>query len=65
MALQHNESIQDRSNDSAANTAGLSRIQTPGESKEIIEGLKNGKIDLVVGSHRILSQEVKFKNRGL
>lgn len=65
LAQQHYETIQDRFKDFPVNTAMLSRFQTPVESKEIIEGLKNGKIDLVVGTHRILSQDVKFKNLGL
>ncbi|MBI1700841.1 transcription-repair coupling factor [Lactobacillus crispatus] len=65
LAQQHYETIQDRFKDFPVNTTMLSRFQTPVESKEIIEGLKNGKIDLVVGTHRILSQDVKFKNLGL
>lgn len=65
LAQQHYETIQDRFKDFPVNIAMLSRFQTPAESKEIIEGLKDGKIDLVVGTHRILSKDVEFKNLGL
>lgn len=65
LAQQHYETIQDRFKDFPVNIATLSRFQTPAESKEIIEGLKDGKIDLVVGTHRILSKDVEFKNLGL
>ena len=43
----------------------MSRFQTPAESKKIIAGLKDGSIDLVVGTHRILSKDVGFKDLGL
>lgn len=65
LAQQHYETIKDRFKDFPVNIAMLSRFQTPAESKEIIEGLKDGKIDLVVGTHRILSKDVEFKNLGL
>ncbi|CDF70507.1 transcription-repair coupling factor [Lactobacillus acidophilus] len=65
LAQQHYETIQDRFKDFPVNIAMLSRFKTPAESKEIIEGLKDGKIDLVVGTHRILSKDVEFKNLGL
>ncbi|RVU70704.1 transcription-repair coupling factor [Lactobacillus xujianguonis] len=65
LAQQHYETIQDRFKDFPVNTAMLSRFQTPAEAKEIIAGLKEGKIDLVVGTHRILSDDVQFKDLGL
>ena len=65
LAQQHYETIQDRFKDFPVNTAMLSRFQTPAESKKIIAGLKDGKIDLVVGTHRILSKDVHFKDLGL
>ncbi|WEV41132.1 transcription-repair coupling factor [Lactobacillus sp. ESL0681] len=65
LAQQHYETIQDRFKDFPVNFAMLSRFQTPAESKKIIAGLKTGKIDLVVGTHRLLSQDVHFKNLGL
>ncbi len=43
----------------------LNRHVTPKKSKEIIDGLKSGKIDLVIGTHRLLSEDVAFKQLGL
>ncbi|CCI85138.1 transcriptional repair coupling factor [Lactobacillus pasteurii DSM 23907 = CRBIP 24.76] len=65
LAQQHYETILDRFKDFPVNAALLSRFQSASESKKIIEGLKTGKIDVVVGTHRILSKDVKFKNLGL
>ncbi|GGV14164.1 transcription-repair coupling factor [Lactobacillus acetotolerans] len=65
LAQQHYNTIQDRFKGFPVNFAMLSRFQTPAESKKIIKGLKDGKIDLVVGTHRLLSKDVKFKDLGL
>ncbi|WP_294760122.1 transcription-repair coupling factor [uncultured Lactobacillus sp.] len=65
LAQQHYETIQDRFKNFPVNYAVLSRFQTPAEAKKITEGLKEGKIDLVVGTHRLLSKDVKFKDLGL
>jgi transcription-repair coupling factor (superfamily II helicase) len=43
----------------------LSRFRNPKEQKEIIERLKEGKIDLLIGTHRMLAKDVQFKNLGL
>ena len=43
----------------------LSRFRSPKEQKEILLGLKEGRIDVIVGTHRILSEAVKFKDLGL
>ena len=65
LAQQHFETIQDRFKNFPVNYAVLSRFQTAAESKKITEGLKSGKIDLVVGTHRLLSKDVQFKDLGL
>ncbi|MBC6341568.1 transcription-repair coupling factor [Lactobacillus kimbladii] len=65
LAQQHYETIQDRFKNFPVNYAVLSRFQTPTEAKKITEDLKEGKIDLVVGTHRLLSKDVKFKDLGL
>lgn len=65
LAQQHYETIQDRFKDFPVNTAMLSRFQTPAEAKEILEKLEDGQIDLIVGTHRLLSQDVHFKDLGL
>ncbi len=43
----------------------LSRFKTPGEQKKILEKLKKGEVDIVVGTHRLLQPDIKFKNLGL
>ncbi|HNX61465.1 MAG TPA: transcription-repair coupling factor [Candidatus Limiplasma sp.] len=43
----------------------LSRFRSPKEQKEIIQRLKDGKIDLLIGTHRILAKDVQFRNLGL
>ena len=43
----------------------LSRYRTPKEQKETLRGLKDGTVDIVVGTHRLLSNDVKFKDLGL
>ncbi|MBC8204276.1 MAG: transcription-repair coupling factor [FCB group bacterium] len=43
----------------------LSRFRTPKEQKKVIADLQAGKIDIIIGTHRLLSKDVKFKNLGL
>lgn len=43
----------------------MSRFRTPGEMKKTVEGLKKGDVDIIVGTHRVLSKDVQFKNLGL
>ena len=43
----------------------LSRFRTPKEQKETIEGLKFGTVDIVIGTHRLLSKDIEFKELGL
>ena len=45
--------------------AALSRFNTPSESKEVLQGLAEGSVDLVIGTHRLLSKDVAFKDLGL
>lgn len=45
--------------------AALSRFNSPTESKEVLRGLSNGSVDVVIGTHRLLSKDVVFKDLGL
>lgn len=65
LAQQHFETMQDRFKDFPVNVAILSRFQSNNEVKEIISNLNSGKIDIIVGTHRILSKDVQFKELGL
>lgn len=65
LAHQHFQNFKERLKNFPINVDILSRLQTPKYQNRVIQGLKEGRIDLVVGTHRILSQDVGFKNLGL
>jgi transcription-repair coupling factor (superfamily II helicase) len=65
LAEQHYYNFKSRLEKFPVNIGMLSRFRTPSEQKEIIKGLKKGSIDLVIGTHRLLSQDVDFKDLGL
>lgn len=65
LSLQQYKSALERFKNFSVNIALLTRHTTVKEAKEIIEDLKNGKIDVVFGTHRLLSEDVKFKDLGL
>ena len=65
LSLQQYKSALERFKNFSVNIALLTRHTTVKETKEIIEDLKNGKIDVVFGTHRLLSEDVKFKDLGL
>ncbi len=65
LSNQHYENAIKRFENFPVNIALLNRFTTPKETKKIIEGLKNGTIDLVFGTHRLLSDDVKLNDLGL
>jgi transcription-repair coupling factor (superfamily II helicase) len=65
LAQQHHQNFADRFADWPMKIAGLSRFQSNKETQTILQQLANGKIDIVVGTHKLLGQEVKFNNLGL
>jgi len=65
LANQHFQNFQKRLEKLPIKINILSRLQSKQEQKEILKKLREGKIDIVVGTHRILSQDVDFKNLGL
>jgi len=65
LASQHFQNFKKRLKNLPIKIALLSRLQTKKEQKEVIENLKTGKIDFAIGTHRILSNDVEFKNLGL
>ncbi|WP_408955223.1 transcription-repair coupling factor [Natroniella sp. ANB-PHB2] len=65
LAQQHWNNLQERFEDYPIEVAMLSRFRTAKEQQKIIEGLKVGTIDVVIGTHRLLSNDVKFKDLGL
>ncbi|MCD1146816.1 transcription-repair coupling factor [Peptoniphilus sp. KCTC 25270] len=65
LAQQHYNTIMERFSDFPVRVGLLSRFRTPAQQKADIEGLRRGSIDLVIGTHRILSKDIKFKDLGL
>lgn len=65
LAQQHYNTILERFRDFPIKPALLSRFRTPKEQKLAIEGLANGVVDIIVGTHRLLSKDVKFQDLGL
>ncbi len=65
LAEQHFQTFSDRFADFPVRLAELSRFRTGKETKAAIEGLAAGKIDLVIGTHKLIQGDVKFKDLGL
>ncbi len=65
LVRQHVETITDRFAGFPVTVRALSRFQTDKEAKDVLAGLATGAIDMVVGTHRLLSKNVKFRNLGL
>ena len=65
LAEQHHESFHERFEGFPVNVASLSRFKTAVQQKAILNGLKKGSIDIVIGTHRLLQQDVVFKDLGL
>ncbi|MFZ5817510.1 MAG: transcription-repair coupling factor [Bacillota bacterium] len=65
LAQQHYATCKSRMEGFPINLAVLNRFKTPKEQSEILKGLAEGRIDVVVGTHRLLSDDVRFKDLGL
>jgi transcription-repair coupling factor (superfamily II helicase) len=65
LALQHSHSFSDRLGPMGATVDYINRFRTAKEKKEIMQRLKDGKLDLVIGTHAILNKEIDFKDLGL
>lgn len=65
LSEQHFNTARSRMYNFGVNIAVLNRFKTPKETSKILEDLAVGKIDIVCGTHRVLSSDVEFKNLGL
>ncbi|MEK6651266.1 MAG: DEAD/DEAH box helicase, partial [Bacteroidota bacterium] len=65
LAEQHFNTFIDRMGRYGVRLAVLSRFRSPKEQKQIIASLQNGSMDVVIGTHRLLSKDVQFRNLGL
>ena len=65
LALQHHDTFEKRFQSFPVNIEMLNRFRTPKEIKEVKAGLANGTVDIVIGTHSLLSKTVEFDNLGL
>lgn len=65
LANQHYYNLKDRFEKFPVNMEMLSRFRSDTQQKKIIDKLKTGEIDLVIGTHRLLSKDVEYKDLGL
>ncbi len=65
LAYQHEQSFKARMKDYPILVESLSRFKTKKEQAKTLESLASGKIDIIVGTHRLLSRDVKFRDLGL
>ena len=65
LVQQHYATMINRFHDFPVKIESISRFKTAGEQKQIIEDLKRGKIDIIVGTHRLLNKDVEYKDLGL
>ncbi|WP_309648530.1 transcription-repair coupling factor [Nocardioides sp.] len=65
LVTQHLSTFTERMSGFPVNLAGLSRFQSDKEAKEVVAGLAEGTVDIVVGTHRLLNPDIKMKDLGL
>ncbi len=65
LAMQHYDSFRDRMSNFAVNVGVVSRFRTPKEVKETLNKVEKGQIDILIGTHRLVSKDVKFHDLGL
>lgn len=65
LAEQHFETFSERFSETGATVEVLSRFKTAKQSKEILEKLEAGTLDVIIGTHKLLSSKIKFKDLGL
>lgn len=65
LAIQHYNTFRDRLNSFAVEVAVISRLQSKNEQAAILQKLEEGKINILIGTHRMLSKDIAFKDLGL
>ena len=65
LVTQHFSTFAERMSGFPVVLKGLSRFQTDKEAREILEGLVSGSVDIVIGTHRLLNPDIRFKDLGL
>jgi len=65
LALQHYKTFSDRLKDFPVNIDYINRFKSTKQQKETLQNLKDGKLDILIGTHRLLSKDIAFKDLGL
>ncbi len=65
LAFQHYRSFKERLKDFPVNVSYVNRFRTAKQKSETLDDLKNGKVDIIIGTHQLVSSSVKFKDLGL
>ncbi|MFQ6002626.1 MAG: transcription-repair coupling factor, partial [Candidatus Zixiibacteriota bacterium] len=65
LAFQHFVTFTERLREYPVKVEMLSRFKSRNQQRKIVEGLKEGKVDVVIGTHRLLSNDIEFKDLGL
>ncbi|HNS11802.1 MAG TPA: transcription-repair coupling factor [Bacteroidia bacterium] len=65
LALQHYNTFRDRLNEFPCTVDYINRFKSPARQKETLQKLSEGKIDIIIGTHRLLGKDVQFKDLGL
>lgn len=65
LAFQHYQTVRRRFEGFPIEAALLSRFTSPKESRQALDGLRRGSVDIVVGTHRLISKDIRFRDLGL
>jgi len=65
LVQQHYDTFQERMNSFPINIDMLSRFRSKYEQKKIVENLREGKVDVIIGTHRLIQDDIEFKDLGL
>ncbi len=65
LAQQHFQTFRERMSDYPVTVESLSRFRTAQEQRKVVDGLREGSVDIVIGTHRLISRDVAFKRLGL
>ena len=65
LAYQHFQTFRSRLKDFPVKIEYLTRARTPQQTKQVLEGLKDGTVNIIIGTHKLIGKTVKFKDLGL
>ena len=65
LVQQHYDTFRERMNSFPINIDLLSRFRSKQQQKKVIEGLEEGKVDIIIGTHRLIQNDIRFKDLGL